>query len=169
MRRYSIAQAVIQRPRHQHPSCSLRHSICLHPSIIDASPSSCSVSPVLHTSLLPLKHMRQHFWAQRASIQHPSSGNSAAAAPTPTLLSATKQWPASKHDAASPSCCLVFPKLRAPHRPRNRCATISAPTAHRYSIPQAAIQRPRHQRSRCSLRQSNGLHPSMMPHRQAAA
>ena len=34
MRRYSIAQAVIQRPRHQHPHCSLRHSICLHPSMM---------------------------------------------------------------------------------------------------------------------------------------
>ena len=66
-----------------------------------ASPSSCLRSPKLHTSNLPPKQMRHHFWAQRASIQHRSSGNSAAAPPAPTQLSATQHLPASKHDAAT--------------------------------------------------------------------
>ena len=78
-----------------------------------ASPSSCLVSPMLHTSELHPKQMRRHFCAARPSIQHRSSGNSAAAAPAFTLLSATQQWPTSKHDAASPSSCLVSPMLHA--------------------------------------------------------
>jgi len=177
--------------------------------------------------------MRHLFCAQRASIQHRSRNDSAAAAPAPTLLSATQHLPASDHDDTPASSCLAPHTLQAPqlapkqmrwifcagrpsisiahavnqrpqHQhsrcslrhsvcrhpsimplrkavalrlrsfmhpicPRNWCATISAPSAHRYSIAQAVIQRPRHQHSRSSLRHSVCQHPSMMPHRQAPA
>ena len=46
-----------------------------------------------------------------------SSGNSVAAAPAPTQLSATQHLPASKHDAAPQSCCWVSPILHAPQLP----------------------------------------------------
>jgi DNA-binding cell septation regulator SpoVG len=105
VRRYSIAQAVIQRLRHQHPRCSLRHSNGLHPSMMPQRKAAAGC-------LRCFKH---------------------------------------------PSC------------PRNRCATISALIVRRYSIAHAVIQRLRHQHPRCSLRHSNGLHPSMMPQRKAAA
>ena len=105
VRRCSIPQAAIQRPRHQHPSCSLRHGICLHPSMMP----------------------------QRKA-------------------------------AAEYLRCFMHPIC-----PRNRCATISGRNVRRCSIPQAVIQRPRHQHPRSSLRHSNGLHPSTMIRRLAAA
>ena len=105
VRRYSIAHAVIQRQRHQHPRCSLRHSVCLHPQHNAAAQSCCFASPKLHAPHLPPKLVRHDFCAVRPSIQHCSSGNSAAAAPAFTQLSATQRLPASKHDAAPSSSC----------------------------------------------------------------
>ena len=100
---------------------------------------------MLHAPQLPPEHMRYRFWAQRAPIQHRSSGISAAAAPAPTQLSATQHLPASDRDAAVQSCCGVPPMLHAPICPRNTCAIISGRNVRRYSIAQAAFQRLRHQ------------------------
>jgi hypothetical protein len=47
------------------------------------------------------------FCARHAPIQHRSRGNSAAAAPTPKLLSVTQHLPASEHDDTPASSCLV--------------------------------------------------------------
>ena len=104
-RRYSIAHAVTQRQQQLHPRCSLRHSICLHPSMIPQRKAAAG-------------YLR--------SVMHPSC-------------------------------------------PRYRCATISGRNMRRCSIAHAMIQRPRHQHSRCSLRHSICLHPSMIPQRKAAA
>ena len=133
--------------------------------------SCCRASPMLRKPQLPLTQtqIRHHFWAQRASIQPRSSGNSAAAAPAPTLLSVTQHLPASStmiHRQVPAKCPI---RCKRPMYPRNRCATISGRNVRRYSLAQAVIQRPRHQHSRCSLRHSNGLHPSTMPQRKAAA
>ena len=118
MRRYSIPQAVIQRPQHQLPRCSLPATQHLPASKHGAAiQSCCRASPMLRTPQLPPKQIRRHFWAQRVSTKRRSSGNSAAAAPAPTQLSATQQWPTSKHDAAARSCCLVSPKHRSPYLP----------------------------------------------------
>ena len=78
-----------------------------------ASPSSCLVSSMLHTSNMPPKQVRHHVWAQHAPMQRRSSGNSAVAAPAPTQLSATQHLPASGHDGAPPSSCSVFHMLQA--------------------------------------------------------
>ena len=97
---------------------------------------------MLHTSNLPPKQMRHHFRAVRPSIQHRSSGNSAAAAAAPKLLSATQHLPASKHDAASPSICLLPPMLQAsnlsPKQMRHHFWAQRAPTQHRSSGNSAA-------------------------------
>jgi hypothetical protein len=113
--------------------------------------------------------MRHHFCAPRPSIQHRSSGNSAAAAPAPTQLSATQHLPASKHDAATQSCCLVPQMLHASNIPPGQMRHHSGHNVRRYSIAQAAIQRPRHQHPRSSLRHSICLHLIMMPKCKAAA
>ena len=53
----------------------------------DAAAQSCRLaSPMLLVSHLPPKQMCHHFCAVRPSIQHCSSGNSAAAAPAPMFL-----------------------------------------------------------------------------------
>ena len=46
-----------------------------------------------------------------------SSGNSVAAAPAPTQLSATQHLPTTDHDGAVQGCCWVFPMLHAPDLP----------------------------------------------------
>ena len=131
--------------------------------------SCCGVSPMLHAPHLPPKHMRHHFWAQRAPIPHRSRGNSAAAATAPTLLSATQRLPASDHDAAAQSCCGVSPMLPARHLPPKQMHWIFCADRPSISIAHAAIQRPRHQHPYSSLRHSICLHPSTVPYGKAAA
>jgi hypothetical protein len=80
--------------------------------------------------------------------KHRSRGNSASAAPAPTLLSATQQWPTSKHDAATKSCCWMSPMLQASQLPPKQVHRQFWRIVRRYSIAHAVIQRPQH---RCSL------------------
>ena len=88
-----------------HPHCSLRDSVLPASEHDDTEQSCCFASPMLQTPQLPPKQTRRHFWAHHVPVQHRSSGNSASAAPAPTLLSATQRLLASKHDAATKSCC----------------------------------------------------------------
>ena len=134
-----------------------------------APPSSCLVSPMLHAPHLPPKQMCHHFWAQRASMQHPSSGNSAAAAPTPKLLSATQHLPASDHDDTPASSCLASHTLQAAQLAPKQMRWIFCAGRPSMSIAHAVNQRPQHQHPRCSLRHSSREHPSMMPLRKAVA
>jgi hypothetical protein len=135
----------------------------------DTSPSSYWVFSMHHAPHLPPKQMRQYFWAQRVSMQHRSSGNSTAAAPALTQLSATQHLPASKHDDTSPSSYWVFSMLHAPRLPPKQMHHYFL--AQRASIqhPQAVMQRPRHQHPRSSLRHSICLHLVMIPKRKAAS
>ena len=86
---------------------------------------------------------------------------SAPAAIAHTLLSVTQHSRASEHDAATQSCCLVPPKLHAFHLPpiqvRHHFWAQHASIQYRSS----GIQRPRHQRPRCSLRHSICQHRSI--------
>ena len=124
---------------------------------------------MLRAPHLPPKHMRHHFWAQRAPIPHRSRGNSATAATAPTLLSATQRLPASDHDAAAQSCCGVSPMLPARHLPPKQMHWTFCAGRPSISIAHAAIQRPQHQHPRCSLRHSICLYLIMMPQCKAAA
>ena len=98
--RSGTCRAAWHQVRHKRRCCSAR--LRLRADGHDADLLACCImSRTLYAPKLPPKQMRHHFWAQRAPIQHPSSGNSAAAAPAFTQLSATQQWPTSKHDAAT--------------------------------------------------------------------
>ena len=116
--------------------------------------SCCRASPMLRTPQLPPKQIRHHFWALRVSIKRRSSGNSAAAAPafTQPLRHSNGPHPSMMPQRKAAAYCLRC--FMHPICPRNRCATIFAPPAHRYSIAQAATLRPQHQHPRCSLRRS---------------
>ena len=116
-----------------------------------ASPSSCLVSPMLHTSNMPPKQVRHHVWAQHAPMQRRSSGNSAVAAPAPTQLSATQHLPASGHDGAPPSSCSVFHMLQASQLAPKQMRWIFCASRPSTSIAHAVNERPRHQHSSCSL------------------
>ena len=98
--RSGTCRAAWHQVRHKRRCCSAR--LRLRADGHDADLLACCImSRTLYAPKLPPKQMCHHFWAQRAPIQHPSSGNSAAAAPAFTQLSATQQWPTSKHDAAT--------------------------------------------------------------------
>ena len=125
--------------------------------------------PMLHAPQLAPKQMRHYFWAQHASIQHRSSGNSAAAAPAHTQLSAAQQLHASGHDDTSPSSCSVSHTLQASQLAPKQMRWIFCAGRPSISIAQAAILRLRHQHTRSSLRHSSCTHLVMMIHRQAPA
>ena len=109
---------------------------------------------MLQASQLPPEQVRHQSWARHASIQHRSSGNSAPAAPALTLLSATLQWPSSKHGAATKSCCWTSPMLQASQLPPKQVRHYF--WAHRASVQSSCVTwRRQLQCPRCFLREQH--------------
>jgi len=133
--RYSIAHTVIQRPQHQHPNCSLRHSVCLHP------PSMVLPCRAAAAFLRCFKHPSCPQYRCTAIFGRNMCRDSIARAANQSQRNCTQlseRWrlPASKHDATAQSYCVVSHVLQSPQLPPATGAppflgATCADTAHR--------------------------------------
>ena len=146
-------------PEHQHLPA---FSQCSMPAL-EHEPSAqsyCLVSHTLQATHLPPKQVRHRFWPQRVLIQHrPRCQNQRLRHQHPrcSLRHSDCLHPSMMLKRKAAAECLR--RCKHPICPRNRCATISAPPAHRYSIAHTVI-RPQYQHPHCSLRHSGCLYPS---------